>query len=445
MHLRALIAGPLVAGAAARHIPRDLTIRQNTNTSSSTIELRANVYGLRYEAPTTIGDETFNLLIDTGSSDVFVIEEDFQCHAPSAWSNDLIEIPQALCGYADEAYEIYDSDSFERISNESFQVSYAAGMARGHMAFEDITLGDITVTDQRFGLVNWSTPMNFDGSGVLGLAYPIMTSAYNGSIDPDSLTPSGTQQPYSPLFVSMFRRGLVDPYFSLALERLDPDQESGDGGYMVLGGLPPVNTQGPWTTVPAEFYEAADLRSRNGTRVRSYWATTVDSITYGSSNTWDSSYQAIVDTGAPLTSVPRSVAEEFNSLFDPPATWNEIQQAYAVDCDSSAPAFSFRVGGTTFDLDPADLILHTGQESRGEDLCLSAITPGIEIQRDPNDASNTTELYILGVSFLRPVVSVFDFGESEMRFAKRESAAVRVNSHGWMVFAVVAVVVQVIL
>ncbi|KAL3463754.1 aspartic peptidase domain-containing protein [Aspergillus heterothallicus] len=421
MFLRALAATGLLASASALRIPRDLSIRQNSNTTAHTIELSATLWGSRFHAPVTIGGETFNLLVDTGSADLFVIEDDFECTAATGWSDELITVDQDLCGYANDEYELGDSNSFQLIRNESFQVIYGAGIARGLMGFEDIELGGVTVTDQRFGLVNWSTPMNLGSSGVLGLAYPVITNAWelNGTIDEDSLTYQGENNPYTPFFVNMARRGLVSPYFSLALSRLDSDHETGHGGYMVLGGLPDVGTSGNYTTVPAEYYNDAPYRTPNGTRLRSYWATTVERINYGDNGAYTDSYQTIVDTGAPLSSVPTTVAEEFNALFSPPGSWSDVQQAYLVQCDSKPPKFSVTLGGTTFETNSADLVLYAGDD----DVCLSAITHPLQIGVDEGDSANTTDLYILGASFLKGVVSVFDYGNSEMRFAVRDESA----------------------
>ncbi|KAL2862606.1 pepsin-like aspartic protease [Aspergillus lucknowensis] len=459
MHLHTLVASSLLASAAALKLPqkhspqthsrvrpRDLSIRQNSNTTAHTIELSATLFGNRFHAPVTIGGETFNLLVDTGSSDTFVIEDDFECASPSTYGGDFIEVDQSFCGYATGSYSIAESDSFDPIPGETFQAAYAAGVARGVMAFEDIELGGVTVTDQRFGLVNWSTPINVGASGVLGLAYPPITSAYelNGTIDEDDLNYQGEEHPYNPLFVNMYRRGLVAPYFSLALDRLPSDQESGSGGVMVLGGLPDVNLTSNWTTVPAEYYEDAEFRSPNGTKLHSYWATTVEHLSWGDDGTYSESYQTIVDTGAPISSVPESVAEAYNDLFEPSAVWSSVQGGYIVDCDSKAPPFSVQVGGTTFELNADDMIIHTGLDYNSDSkLCLSAISPGLEMVMDENDPTNTTELFILGASFLKGVVSVFDFGESEMRFAKRDvegaAAALEVLGCGRLL-VVVAVV-----
>ncbi|KAL4987936.1 aspartic peptidase domain-containing protein [Aspergillus falconensis] len=434
--MRHFIASSLLASAAALNLPRHLLqIRQatNTNKTSHTISLTATLYGSRYNAPVTIGNTEFSLLVDTGSSDTFVIEDDFECVGQSAYTGDVVSVEQSQCAYASAAYNPSESDTFEPIANETFLAAYGAGVATGSMAFEDITLGGVTVTDQRFGLVNMSSPMGLGASGILGLAYPVITSAYevNGTLediaedlaedlDDEGLTSSVEQEPYSPLFVSMARRGLVEPYFSLALKRLDGDKETGDGGVLVLGGLPDVELANNFTTVAAEYYKAAEFRSDNGTRLRSYWATTVQKVTYGDNGEHTASYQTIVDSGAPMNYVPTEVADGFNRGFSSSAQWDDTQGAYLVDCDADAPDFAVQLGGTTFKLNPADLILRSGVEFGGEEICVSAVTRGLEQQVN---ATDTTELYILGAGFLKSVVAVFDFGNSQMRFAERGTSA----------------------
>lgn len=422
--MRALIASQLLAAASALNIPRDLSIRQNTDTY--TVPLSATNFGLRFNAPVTFGDETFDLLVDTGSSDTFVVQQGYQCVAATS-SGDTQPVSQSQCGFPDAKYSINSSDTYERITNESFRASYGAGIAYGLMAYEDISLGGVTVTDQRFGLVNRSSIQQLGASGVLGLAFPVITSAYeqNGTLTADD------QNPYNPLFVNMYRRDLVDSYFSLALQRLESDQETGDGGVMVLGGLPDMTIEGEWANVSAEFYEAADLRSANGTRARSYWATTVDSISYGDSE-YTQSYQTIVDSGAPMNYVPTEVADGYNALFDTPGQWLESAGGYAVLCSDEVPSFSVNLGGVTFTLNSKDLVVRAGSIA-GQDICLSTVTRAQEMPLG-EDPTNTTQLSILGAAFLKDVVAVFDFGNSEMRFAQRESAAVVHGvGRGWFV------------
>lgn len=79
-------------------------------------------------------------------------------------------------------------------------------------------------------------------SGLMGLSYPLLTSAYEGTDpDDDSLD---NQVVYDPIITTMIKQGLIDPVFSLALER------NSDSGYLALGGLPPVNYTGSFASTP---------------------------------------------------------------------------------------------------------------------------------------------------------------------------------------------------
>lgn len=82
-------------------------------------------------------------------------------------------------------------------------------------------------------------------SGLMGLAYPLLTSAYEGT-DPDADT-LATQVVYNPIITTMIAEGLIDPVFSLALER------NSDNGYLALGGIPPVNSSGPFASTPIQM------------------------------------------------------------------------------------------------------------------------------------------------------------------------------------------------
>ncbi|KKK16930.1 hypothetical protein AOCH_005148, partial [Aspergillus ochraceoroseus] len=411
MHLRHFTASQLLVGATALSVP----LKPRADSQGSTISLHATLYGSRFNVKTTVGQDELELLVDTGSSDLFVVEENFQCVTQNS-TGQLYDIAQSFCGFAD-AYYSPNSSTYQSISDEVFEATYGAGVARGVMAYEDITLGNITVKRQEFGAVNWASPMSLGVSGVLGLAYPPITSAYelNRTLDDDDLSTQGQSQPYNPLFVNMYQRSQVQSYFSLALNRLSASVAEGDGGYMTLGGLPPVKLGSNLTTVAAEFYEAVALLSSTGQRLRSYWAITNQGIAWGDHHQNTTAYQTIIDSGSPLISVPESVATAYNALFSSPAaSWDSTQGAYVVDCNATAPAFSVTIGGQTFALDKSDLVIQTG-----EDFCLSAIVPGITI--DVGNGTSTPALHILGAPFLKNVVAVFDFGNHEMKFAARAS------------------------
>lgn len=96
---------------------------------------------------------------------------------------------------------------------------------------------------QQVALVNYSYWFgDSTTSGLMGLAYPLLTSAYEGD-DPDADT-EDTQVVYNPIVTTLIDEGLIEPIFSLALDR------NSDDGYLALGGLPPVNYTGSFASTP---------------------------------------------------------------------------------------------------------------------------------------------------------------------------------------------------
>ncbi len=83
-----------------------------------------------------------------------------------------------------------------------------------------------------------------------------------------------------------------------------------------------------------------------------------------------------------------------------------------VDCNAKKPALDILIAGTRFDTNPLDLILLAGTDANGNNLCISGVDDG---GSDP-----TADVYILGDTFQKSVVSVFDVGAAEMKFAARE-------------------------
>jgi hypothetical protein len=130
------------------------------------------------------------------------------------------------------------------IADENFSIEYGDGeFLNGVMGYEDVTVAGITVDHQEVALVNYSYWFGDDvTSGLMGLAYPLLTSAYNGTnASADSLD---SQVVYDPIFTTMYKKGLVAPVFSLAQER------NTDSGYLAFGGLPPVAFTPDFGTTP---------------------------------------------------------------------------------------------------------------------------------------------------------------------------------------------------
>jgi hypothetical protein len=154
------------------------------------------------------------LFLDTGSSDTWVAERGLQCLN----GTDNTIPPQDYCTY-NKTYNI--SSTFKQISNQTFGVKYGAGIASGVVGYEKVTFGGLTLDSQEIGVADKITyPGDGNDSGVLGLGYPALTSSHPGTnYSNASLSFFENRTIYSPLFISLYKSGLVDPYFSLALNR----------------------------------------------------------------------------------------------------------------------------------------------------------------------------------------------------------------------------------
>ncbi|KAL5049327.1 hypothetical protein BDW71DRAFT_175672 [Aspergillus fruticulosus] len=386
-------------------------LRRRSNNPNATAPMVSTEYGTVFDVEATIGGQTFQLLVDSGSSDLYVMKTGFTCLD----KNTGLELSEEECGYdLTRTYNV--SDTYEEIPNQIFGIEYGAGIASGVMAFEEVTIAGVTVPRQRIAVADKSTPMG-DGvnSGLLGLGYPSLTSAHPSNIT-DNTTYWFHRLPYKPILYEMYDQGLIkEPYFAHVLAR-SPLNESGPvfGGYLSLGELPPVEHSDNWAVAPVEVMNNIPLNFTSYKRTRSYWALTLSASlgpnsTRRNSSSVSAPFQAFLDSGNPLSYIPSQIADPLNNLFSPPGVYNKTLQAYVVDCNAEAPAsFSLEIDGQTFTHDPADLIYQTG-----EGVCISAIGNSDEIR-----LLDDLQLNVIGVPFLKSVLSVFDIGKNEMRFAK---------------------------
>jgi len=140
------------------------------------------------------------------------------------------------------------------VPDQHFLVEYGGGQkVLGRLGFESLALGGITIDSQEIALVE----RGFFGAiagvdGLLGLAFPLLTSAIAGGIEDASLLDVDQDQdplPYDPVFTTMVKKNLVAPVFSVALDR----DESADDGLIAFGGIPQVATQGAVARAPIQI------------------------------------------------------------------------------------------------------------------------------------------------------------------------------------------------
>lgn len=168
------------------------------------------------------------LLFDTGSSDTWAAQKNFECVDSLG---DLRE--SGGCGFGGSQIEGFGQGE---ITDLHFFLKYGSGeRVSGPMGYSDLACGGVSVSKQQVGLANntyWHG--NNMTVGILGLAYPSITSAYYGAIGNEA---SWNAVTYNPFLTNAIIQGSIDPVFSVALSKNSSD------GILAWGGLPPIDWQ----------------------------------------------------------------------------------------------------------------------------------------------------------------------------------------------------------
>lgn len=118
----------------------------------------------------------------------------------------------------------------------------------------------------------------------------------------------------------------------------------------------------------------------------------------------ETAFPAIIASASSLLYLPTPIADELNALFDPPIV--KSNGIYTIPCNTTAPTIGVSISGDIFWIQPEDLVLAMGDGS-----CVSGVADG-------GDGSGAVS--VLGDPFLKNVLTVFDVGEGDMRFIRRQ-------------------------
>jgi hypothetical protein len=299
-----------------------------------------NAQDMYYITDITVGNKTVPVTIDTGSSDTWFVRSPFTCidyygnrvavsAAPSPCTDsdaNTDKPPQeSRCGFGQNYIANFSQGV---IDNAVFARSYADGTyVYGYFGFDDVNIGGVTIQHQQLAIVN-NTYWYGDGktSGLLGLAYPIMT-AMDGNI-----------AEYNPVFTNMWQRDLIMPLFTLGLSRDSTTNGSiagqGEESYLAFGGLPPVDyDDSTWARTPI-----LSMQTEPGwgitTDVRGLYIISADAYVYGKLNNSapdpyenlvvnTTQFPIVIDCGSSTTRLPTGTYLSFTLLlFSPPPPEN---------------------------------------------------------------------------------------------------------------------------
>ncbi|KAJ7173547.1 acid protease [Mycena filopes] len=388
-------------------------LRAKISASNDTAVLAGADLDQEYLTDITVGGQTFTAIVDTGSSDTWLIKKDFNCFNLTSFPE-----PQATCGFGSAGFDTNASSTFQDFPKVSFNISYGDGeFLSGPVGFDTVSVGGLTVTKQEIGTPDFAA-WNGDGvnSGLLGLAYSTITSVFN-TTDPTKAS-NANHIPYDPFFATAFKQGLVaNPFFSIALDRgalFVNTSTDANLGYLAFGGMPPaVKLDKTVVTVPIQGYSTKTGNPSSGAGSEYvYYTVDVDAYVFpGSTSVATANNNTIVDSGTTLNYVPDKVAKAYNAKFVPKATLDNESGLYFVACNATAPAFSVTLGGKKFPIDARDQILDAGTDDDGNVVCISGTQPG--------GADTPDTVFILGDVFLHNVVGTFNIQTNELTVTRR--------------------------
>lgn len=306
-------------------------------------------------------EQKFNVIFDTGSSDLWVAS--VKC--------------DSSCG----RHAKYDSSKSSTYTSNgtSFDIMYGSGPVSGFQSIDGLNMGGLKVKNQMFAEVTDASGLGaaykmgkFDG--ILGMAFPVLSV---------NSVPT--------CFENVVSQGLVEQaQFSFYLGNCRQDK-----GELLLGGVDPAYFKGEISWVP--------LLSPT------YWEIVLTDIKIG-----DASYigdsktsgidgaKAIVDSG---TSILTGPSEEVAKIAEKLGAKEFIAGEYLVACDYSLPNLDFTINGKVYSLSPVDYLIPDG------DMCLLGLM-ALDIPKP------TGPLWIMGDVFMRKYYTVFDTANQRVGFAE---------------------------
>ncbi|KAH0585392.1 hypothetical protein H2248_008632 [Termitomyces sp. 'cryptogamus'] len=356
--------------------PRDTTHNETSRTGITPVTLSSDKQS--YYALLDVGAITFRVALDSASSDLWIISSDCSTKTCDA-------VPRYPLSYQSPTYVTTNGNS------TPFIVRYLDGtVASGFVAKESVSLTNLTVTNQAFGMVTKSNVTMVDEtSGILGLGFPRLSSI------PSSVTNA------TPFLIKLVQQGLLEyPVFGLSLTR-------NSTGTLSLGAVDSSLVKNASLISWNQVVDFAPFGAESNSSSYLQWTIPISAVAINGTQIKPSSTYpnitgnmslALFDLGTPGIYGPiPDVARLFSTIDG--ARLVEATGQWAVPCDTVEPLL-FTFGTQNYTLQPSDYII--GPASGNPNLCLSW-PHGSPPSADGID-------WQIGTAFLRTVYSIFSYG-----------------------------------
>ncbi|SGZ51018.1 CIC11C00000003523 [Sungouiella intermedia] len=313
--------------------------------------------------------------VDTGSSDLWVMENDVVCNAsPDTSGTESLALDQAAICTSLGTFQTGESDTFKSNDTEAFFSYGDSTTAEGIWGTDQIGFDGFNISDFNFAVVSESNST----MGILGIGPP------GGET---------TNTTYENFPMRLKSDGLIHKnVFSLYLNQVDSLN-----GSVLFGAVDHAKYSGTLQTVPIIYNDVA-----------SEFFVVLDKITLegdGSNETVTNvAVPALLDCGTVLSYFPQNVLDRFIKIFD--AAYSESEGLYRVSCKHNKSEVNaiFDFSGVTIKVPMSDLIL------TDKDICYLGLLSSPSLQ------GNTGA--VLGDNFLRSAYVVYDSDDLEILLAQ---------------------------
>jgi len=348
-----------------------------------------------YSAVVSIGTpaQEFNLILDTGSSDLWVATT--QC-------GDCSGVP---------LFNPTKSSSYKNGSSV-LQITYGSGQVAGFVSEDSVTFSGFSMDQEFLAVGDTSQGLLTAGlSGILGLGFASISALET-----------------TPFWQSVMNQNMLSsPVFSFYLERYvnQAGMNEAPGGTFTLGGTN--------TSLYTGNVQFIDMPS--GTTA-SYWLQAVKTITVQGKSISVSSSESLaaIDTGTTLIGAPSDIAQKFwSNVPAAVALTGQYQGMYAFPCSTSVSA-SLSFGGTTWSINPADMNIGSLGGAGETEMCAGGLfdVGSTEGGQGGNAAGSSSSIpaWIVGDVFLKNVYTVFQGNPPAVGFAQLASGLNNNTSSG---------------
>ncbi|KAG2160117.1 aspartic peptidase domain-containing protein [Suillus bovinus] len=329
-----------------------------TNTTFGSLVSVTSESDLEYLGQVNVGGHDFNLVLDTGSSDLWVTGQQININSKTS---------------------------------DNLNLTYGIGSASGNIAYTAVQLGTYQVQNQAF--LNVDNTYHQGADGILGIGF-ISLSMIQKKIKKTA---------GRPIIANLFEQNPSTPNFmALALERTT-DNENTSGGAITIGEYDPqfkdVSGTPKYPLAPStssRWTIALSGMQVNGHNVK------LESVVKGSKK---GTAISLIDSGTSLAYIPSDAVDAiYGAITGSIHIQTNGQNFWVVPCLGLAN-LSFSFGNDYLPINPLELTrLATFTDGNTQyTVCTSAFRPQLSSTGSDMD-------FLLGDIFMRNVYSVFNFG-----------------------------------